>query len=150
MRMKKLLGLAAATGFAVAAMSAFSDNGLRAAAGPEEQGASTRQEVLAQQPGKAPLEGTLDVTLGVIGNTMATMGDTVARVADTFIVVLSGELEHQKRLAAGEGGDDLASVVEQMKARDELVRPGLKGPVRRFMDKYCILGYLTGKGTCDR
>ncbi len=99
---------------------------------------------------RQPAHGTVDVMTYLLGTTLATMGGTVARVLDTFIVVLSGELDETRRLAAGAGGNDLAAVVEQMRARDELNRPGLKGPIRRFMDKYCILGYLTGRGTCDR
>ncbi len=103
----------------------------------------------AREP-RQPAHGTVDVMTYLLGTTLATMGGTVARVLDTFIVVLSGELDETRRLAAGAGGNDLAAVVEQMRARDELNRPGLKGPIRRFMDKYCILGYLTGRGTCDR
>jgi len=39
-------------------------------------------------------------------------------------------------------------MVQELQKQDELQVQGYKGPVRRFLDRYCIIGYLTGDGSC--
>ena len=94
-----------------------------------------------------PITGyrNVDQALQVLGTTCGMGSLTAARVIDNFILALAPDL------ARGEKRDTTAfgNMVQQLQKQDELQQYGYKGPVRRFLDRYCIIGYLTGSGSCD-
>ena len=94
-----------------------------------------------------PITGfhNVDEALYVLGTTCGLGSLTAAKVIDSFILAVAPGL-------AGEEKKDttaFGNMVQQLQKQNELRQYGYKGPVRRLLDRYCIVGYLTGSGSCD-
>ena len=94
-----------------------------------------------------PLTGIswIDDTIHIVAVTCGMGSLTAAKIIDGFLYGIAPEW------AAGQEVRETTAfgkMVQQMEKQDELELYGYKGPVRRLMDKYCIIGYLTGSGSC--
>ena len=102
---------------------------------------------VAQAAQPRPITGykNVDEALYVLGTTCGMGSLTAAKVIDSFILAVAPGMagEQQKQTTA------FGNMVQQLQKQDELRQYGYKGPVRRFLDRYCIVGYLTGSGSCD-
>ncbi len=102
----------------------------------------------AQAAPARPITGyqTIDEAIHVLGVTCGMGSLTAAKVLDGFILGIAPELASggKKKQTTAFG-----NMVQQLQKQDELDKYGYKGPVRRFLDRYCIIGYLTGTGSCD-
>lgn len=102
----------------------------------------------AQAAEPRPITGykNVDEALYVLGTTCGMGSLTAAKVVDSFILAVAPEL------ASNEKKDTTAfgNMVQQLQKQDELRQYGYKGPVRRLLDRYCIIGYLTGSGSCGK
>lgn len=101
----------------------------------------------AQAMEPRPVTGirNVDEALYVLGTTCGVGSLTAAKVIDSFILAVAPSLVDGGRKDTTAFGN----MVQQMQKQEELRRYGYKGPVRRFLDRYCIIGYLTGSGSCD-
>ncbi len=109
-------------------------------------GFSTASTTQAAPP--RPITGykNVDEAIYVLGTTCGMGSLTAAKVIDSFILAVAPSL------AAEEKKDTTAfgNMVQQLQKKDELSQYGYKGPVRRFIDRHCIIGYLTGSGSCGK
>lgn len=96
-----------------------------------------------------PITGyqTIDEAIHVLGVTCGMGSLTAAKVLDGFILGIAPDLASSA--APAKKTSAFGNMVQQLQKQDELDKYGYKGPVRRFLDKYCIIGYLTGTGSCD-
>ncbi len=101
--------------------------------------------VQAAQP--RPITGyqNVDEAIYVVGTTCGMGSLTAAKVIDSFILAVAPSLGYEEKKDTTSFGN----MVQQLQKQDELRQYGYKGPVRRFLDRYCIIGYLTGTGSCD-
>ena len=95
-----------------------------------------------------PITGyqSIDEAIYVLGITCGMGSLTAAKVMDGFILGIAPDLA---RGGAPKQTTAFGNMVQQLQKQDELANYGYKGPVRRFLDRYCIIGYLTGTGSCD-
>ena len=102
----------------------------------------------AQAAQPRPITGyqNVDEALYVLGTTCGMGSLTAAKVIDSFILAVAPDLAREEKKDTTAFGD----MVQQLQKQDELRQYGYKGPVRRFLDRYCIVGYLTGSGSCDK
>ena len=107
--------------------------------------------LLASMPAQAaeprPITGfhNVDEALYVLGTTCGLGSLTAAKVIDSVILAVAPSVATDERKDTTAFGN----MVQQLQKQDELRRYGYKGPVRRFIDRYCIIGYLTGSGSCE-
>ena len=102
----------------------------------------------AQAAQPRPITGyrNVDEALYVLGTTCGMGSLTAAKVIDSFILAVAPDLAREEKKDTTAFGD----MVQQLQKQDELRQYGYKGPVRRFLDRYCIIGYLTGSGSCGK
>ena len=102
----------------------------------------------AQAAQPRPITGYKNVgeALFVLGTTCGMGSLTAAKVIDSFILAVAPDLASEKKKDTTAFGN----MVQQLQKQDELRQYGYKGPVRRFLDNYCIIGYLTGSGSCGK
>lgn len=107
--------------------------------------------IVASLPAQAaeprPITGfhNVDEALYVLGTTCGLGSLTAAKVIDSVVLAVAPSLASEERKDTTTFGN----MVQQLQKQDELRRYGYKGPVRRFIDRYCIVGYLTGSGSCE-
>ena len=104
-------------------------------------------EASAQAAQPRPITGykNVDEAIYVLGTTCGMGSLTAAKVIDSFILAVAPNLASEEKKDTTTFGN----MVQQLQKQDELRQYGYKGPVRRFIDRYCIIGYLTGSGSCD-
>ena len=102
----------------------------------------------AQAAQPRPITGyrNVDEAIYVLGTTCGMGSLTAAKVIDSFILAVAPNLSAEERKDTTAFGN----MVQQLQKQDELRQYGYKGPVRRFLDNYCIIGYLTGSGSCGK
>ena len=102
----------------------------------------------AQAAQPRPITGykNVDEALYVLGTTCGMGSLTAAKVIDSFILAVAPDLASEEKKDTTAFGN----MVQQLQKQDELRQYGYKGPVRRFIDRYCIIGYLTGSGSCGK
>ena len=102
----------------------------------------------AQAAQPRPITGyqNVDEALFVLGTTCGMGSLTAAKVIDSFILAVAPQLAQEEKKDTTAFGN----MVQQLQKQDELRQYGYKGPVRRFLDNYCIIGYLTGSGSCGK
>lgn len=102
----------------------------------------------AQAAQPRPVTGykNVDEALYMLGSTCGMGSLTAAKIIDSFILAVAPDLAREEKKDTTAFGN----MVQQLQKQDELRQYGYKGPVRRFMDRYCIIGYLTGSGSCDK
>ncbi len=100
----------------------------------------------AQAEGPRPITGykNVDEAIYVLGITCGRGSLTAARVIDSFLLAVAPDLGKEQAPQTTKFGN----MVQQLKKEQELQTQGYKGPVRRFLDRHCIIGYLTGSGSC--
>lgn len=100
--------------------------------------------VQAAQPRPVTGYKNVDEALYVLGTTCGMGSLTAAKVIDSFILAVAPSLATEEKKDTTTFGN----MVQQLQKQDELRQYGYKGPVRRFIDRHCIIGYLTGSGSC--
>ncbi|GEM_PF-7094491 len=113
--------------------------------------AATFGFMAAAQPATAndrarPITGykNIDEAIHVLGITCGRGSLTAARVIDNVLLAVAPDLGREEKKQTTKFGN----MVQELQKQDELQVQGYKGPVRRFLDRYCIIGYLTGDGSC--
>ncbi len=101
----------------------------------------------AQAGEPRPITGykNVDEAIYVLGITCGRGSLTAARVIDNFLLAVAPSLGEEEQKQTTRFGD----MVQQLQKQQDLQEKGYRGPVRRFLDRYCIIGYLTGDGSCD-
>ena len=100
----------------------------------------------ARAEGPRPITGyqNVDEAIYVLGITCGRGSLTAARVIDSFLLAVAPSLGQEEQQKTTRFGD----MVQQLQRQKDLREKGYRGPVRRFLDRYCIIGYLTGSGSC--
>ena len=93
-----------------------------------------------------PITGykNIDEAIYVLGITCGRGSLTAARVIDNVLLAVAPSLGQEEQKQTTRFGN----MVQELQKQQELQEKGYRGPVRRFLDRYCIIGYLTGDGSC--